>query len=358
MRKLFAALILLAVCFALRGQSFEESMRFWDEGPLTWDDLNFKSPRDFRTCDLTFRWMMESKKQRTSWNTIQYTPVPRVALDKAVSWHNTERQYPFALTYDQAIFDLNELYFRKMLQEEYSKDNKRSTNELYSFYSNLSRTRWSELSDETDDGMDSTMVAYHAAKIAAELAEISYPDVLDHRIGDESVYMSIGFAGNMLFGDAAKTFSPAYGIDLSSYFGKKRHVVMAFMSASSGTCLKDFTYDYKILRSGDSYNHMNLGVAYGYTVYDGSTFTVIPLAGIGLRGITWQDKEGEKPVDAELNSFILYGGVEARLKLHRIIYDSATHEHGLSFRAFMSRDFSVLSAFSLNFMVSYNFGIQ
>ncbi len=39
------------LCLSANAQTYEESMRYWDEGPLSWDDLTLKSPRNFRTCD-------------------------------------------------------------------------------------------------------------------------------------------------------------------------------------------------------------------------------------------------------------------------------------------------------------------
>ena len=133
MKRIIVALALAVSCLTLQAQTYEESMRYWSDGPLAWEDLSFKSPRDYRTCDLNFRWISSLEKTRPAWNTVQYVTIPSVALDKSISWHNQERMYPFALTYDQVLFDLNELYFRKMLNELYSKDNQRNANELYSF---------------------------------------------------------------------------------------------------------------------------------------------------------------------------------------------------------------------------------
>jgi len=201
--RLIALCSFVFLCMSANAQTYEDSMRYWDEGPLSWDELTLKSPRNFRTSDLVFRWATTTQKQKTSWNTVQYTPIAKVALDKSVSWHNAERIYPCALAYDQLLFDLNELYFRKMLTELYSEGNNQSANELYSFYSSQSKTRWGEIADDTEDGLDSAMVAFHAARIAEELAQTSYPDMMPTP-GQFSLGIGAGMAGSLFWDRPAR----------------------------------------------------------------------------------------------------------------------------------------------------------
>lgn len=364
MKKLIVIGVLAMACFAMNAQSYKESMRYWDEGPLTWDDLTLKTPKDYKTCDLTFRWGIDNKKERISWNTVQYTPLPRVSLDKSVSWHNAERVYPFTLTYDQLLFDLNELYFRKMLTELYSKDNETSSNELYSFYSNQNRVRWGEIEEDTEDGMDSTKVAYYASEIVEELASLHYPDILSGGWDKHLVVMSFGAAGNVFAGSASETFSPAYGIDLGLYTGNGRHEFMGMVSFSSGSCLKDFTYKDKTLKSGESFNHMNLAFAYGYMAYDGNVFSVMPFAGVGLRGISWTIKDdtdsqsNAKPESGDYTTPVPLIGLESRFKFSRTVSRVSILEHGLYLRAYASRDFGLFNAFSFNITLGYCYGVK
>ena len=73
MKRFLVALSLVLFSLNLKAQTFEESMRYWSDGPLVWDDLTLKSPRDFRTCELSFRWMAQEEKTCPAWNTFQVT---------------------------------------------------------------------------------------------------------------------------------------------------------------------------------------------------------------------------------------------------------------------------------------------
>lgn len=353
-RILTLSLVLLGL--SAYAQTFEESMRFWDEGPLTWEDLTFKSPRDFRTCNLSFRWMVDSKKERVSWNTVEIKSVPRVAMDKSISWHNEDRQYPITLKYDQTLFDLNELYFRKCLTDwKNRKSAGQSTDGLSSFYDGQLNAAWKEIVDETQDGLDSTMVEQYSAKVADELAAVSYPD-LTYQPDGMTFFLSIGAATGIMGGSAAETFGPTYGIDMDYSFGYNRHNGILLLSYTAGKSKKNFTYKEVTLHNGDSFNHMYVGVFYGYNLYDGSTFLVMPLAGLGLRGLTWEEKVGDDKLNGDLTCPVVLAGLGSRLKLSRTLGDNMLSESSLAVRAFAARDFGVLDTWSFNIALHFNFG--
>ena len=170
-------LLLSRVAFA---QTFEESMRYWSDGPLTWDDLTLRSSRLY-TSDLNFRWMYQTEKRRVAWNTVEKISTPVVALDKSISWHNLDRTYPEALRYDQLIFDLNELYYRKLLTEFNNPNNNQSYSQLHNFYHDQLQARWREILEETDQGMDTTMLRVYENEVSADLDNTSYPTSADRK---------------------------------------------------------------------------------------------------------------------------------------------------------------------------------
>lgn len=349
--------IALLVIFALSStvlsaQSFEESMRYWTDGPLTWDDLNFKSPKDFRTSNLSFRWLTNTEKTRPSWNTVQYVSKPAVAMDKSLSWHNLERMYPCALAYDQVLFDLNELYFRKMLTELYSTDNKRSADALYAFYSDQNQSRWREIVEDTEDGTDSTMVAYHSGKIAEELAQISYPQITKSQ-KDFLMELNVGYSGSLFLGQTANTFAMTHGIMMDMVFGYKRHEFGLFFNGGTGSILGDFAYKEATFQKGKKYNHNYYGVTYGYRLYDGTYFSLKPFAGLSGRMLI-QTREGKDDDHKSFSNFVVLGGAEAHFKFWRVFGDSSGSEHGLGARAYVARDFGGINATSINIGLFYS----
>ena len=352
MKRIALFVIFALSCTILSAQSFEESMRYWTDGPLTWDDLNFKSPKDFRTSNLSFRWLTNSEKTRPSWNTVQYVSKPAVAMDKSLSWHNLERMYPCALAYDQVLFDLNELYFRKMLTELYSTDNKRSADALYAFYSDQNQSRWREIVEDTEDGTDSTMVAYHAGKIAEELAQISYPQITK----SQKIFLmtfNVGYSGSLFLGQAANTFAMTHGIMLDFFCGYKQHEFGTIINGGTGPILDDYSYGDAVFRKGKEYNHNYIGFTYGYRFYDGTYFSLKPFVGLSGRMLV-QTRQGKDDNNKTLGNFVVLGGAEAHFKFWRVFRNSDATEHGLGIRAYVARDLGEMNATSINIGVFYN----
>ena len=367
MKRILMILSLAFSCAIVQAQTYEESMRYWSDGPLTWDELTLKSPKDmFRTNNLVFRWTSETEKTKPYWNTIQSVPKYSAALDKSVSWHNAGRVYDYTLQYDQLIFDLNELYFRKMLNEFYSKDNRRSSNELYSFYTNQLQSKWQEMEEETDDGMDSLAVANNAAKVLEELAAISYPEHDERRqvygmTQIPGLYMDMGInvAYSFLLGEWADTFLPGFGLGMDLTFGYKKHLFTCIVNAGTGTMGADFTNQGVLWPNGGSVNHAYTGIAYGYMVYDSPFFSIIPRAGVAGRQFILVNNSKEKNTDPEsFTNTVALAGAEFRFKFCRLLTLYNNHEHCLTLRCLAGRDFGEMNAFSFNITLGYIWSLR
>lgn len=352
MKRSLVAGALVLFCLNLKAQTFEESMRYWSDGPLVWEDLKTKSPRDFRTCELSFRWISQDEKTQPAWNTVQYVTIPSVALDKSISWHNMDRMYPFALTYDQVLFDLNELYFRKMLTELYSKDNQRSGSALYSFYTEQSASRWREIQEDTQDGMDSTMVAYYAQQVAEELARTSYPKMNKDRRRFLLGY-NLGYGYNQFFGEAANTFGPTHGATFDMAFGYRQHELGLLLTVGTGKLLQDYHYQGNLWESGRRVNHGYVGFTYGFRVYDGTFFSLKPFVGVAGRTLV-PTKEDNRDKEKTYDQTVALGGAEFHFKFHRTIRPEGGLENCLGLRVFVARDFGLLQATSLHIGLYYN----
>lgn len=352
MKRVFLLLSLALICLNLKGQTYEESMRYWKDGPLVWEDLPFKSPRDFRTCDLRFRWLNNTEKTRPAWNTVKHVSVPSVALDKSISWHNQDRMYPCALAYDQLLFDLNELYFRKMLTELYSKDNTRSGQALYDFYTNQSQARWAEIHDDTNDGLDSAMVAYHTKLVAEELERTSYPQLNKDKRRFLLGY-NMGYGYNQFFGEAADVFGPTHGLTFDMAFGYRRHELGVLLTVGTGKMRQDFHYDGSLWPSGKAVNHGYVGFTYGFRVLDGTFFSLKPMVGVAGRTLV-PTKENNREKEKTYDETVVLAGAEFHFKFHRTLSASEGLENCLGIRAFVARDFGLLRATSLEIGLFYS----
>lgn len=360
MKRILFTVCLSLLCGALSAQTYEESMRYWSDGPLTWDELTLKSTQDAHTSDLSFRWIWDKERVRTAWNTVQYLDKPSVVLDKSISWHNLYRQYPSTLRYDQLLFDLNELYFRRLLTEFSNANNKRSAHELSSFYNSQLQHRWGEIVQDTGEGLDSAMVAFHEKKVAEELAEASYPDFSAGKKGSGFSYEG-GVIWSAFCGPAAATFQPGFGATIGMECSFGRHVAEITISVADGTLANDFVHGDLLWKKDDVYTVSNYAFLYKYMLHDGTTFNVSPVAGAGVRQVAWHYQVDDRNLNDKLDGFVLYGGLETTFKFARIIREQnisgpGLSEHGLRLKAFVSKDLSPggLNAWAFNLGLSYS----
>lgn len=359
MKRLLVFAVLLIASPHLFAQSFDEGIRYWKDGPLTWDDLTLRQTKDTAICDLSFRWLYEPDTLRPAWNTVHYTSHPEVVLFKPSSWHNASRRSDLALQYDQILFDLNEVYFRKLLTEYNRKDNQRSFNILGSFYSDEINYKIREMADDTHNGQDSTAVQEYRTRTDALLASTSYPAPAELRL-----HLGLSFYGGvsafMLCGEAASTFMPAIGGNFGMSYMYKRHVIDLMMSMGDGRLNADFATDNYLWPRGDSYSHGFIGLFYEYMLYHGTTFSVRPMVGIGGRMIDWSTGTGDGKISDDASNTVAVGGLETHFIFARTIRGDGAVEHSLALKAFAARDIerSGLHAWSLNFGLSYCFGMH
>ena len=355
MKKILLILSLAFVCAGVQAQTYEESMRPWSDGPLTWEELTLKSSNSFKTSDLSFNWAINHETEHPYWNTLRLVRKPLVALDKSTSWHNIDKVYDYTLAYDQAIFDLNELYFRKMLNDLYSKDNKQSEDVLYSFYFNQFRVKCQEMEEETDDGMDSLAVIRRSSAIKKELAAVSYPDINEYNSLSWGLCcdMTMGVTNNMFFGELSDTFTPAIGINFGLTLGYKKHLLSTVMNSGWSTLGQDYSHNGLVWAKGDRYGHTYIGGSYGYMAYDGAFFSVIPRIGVARRDLSWTYESGNDELTDAVSTTVILAGAEFRFKFFRLVSWEVQQEHSLALRAFIARDFEQLNATSLNLSLSY-----
>lgn len=285
MKRLLVFAVLLIASPHLFAQSFDEGIRYWKDGPLTWDDLRLKQTRDTTLSELSIAWQFDTDTLRPAWNTVQYRLRPETVLIKTASWHDKDHCTSFALGYDQLLFDLGEIYFRKMLTEYELPGNKHSYDSLLDYYNGMLADHSSRIKEETRNGKDSAMVFHHRAMLDEELDNSTFPDIGSPKTKNGTT-LSLGAVANVISGRGAATFSPSYGMALGAGFWYDRHIVDLFVHRATGHLLSDFDHNGLIWKAGEAYSHDNIALTYQYLVYDGYTISLAPLAGVGMRGLS------------------------------------------------------------------------
>ncbi|MBO4558379.1 MAG: hypothetical protein J5693_07210 [Bacteroidales bacterium] len=359
MKRLLVISILIAFSVAAAGQSITDGVRYWKDGPLTWDDFNLKPTKDSTLGDLSFRWLYESDTTRLAWNTVRYGARPEVVLYKPTSWHNADKKYQGALEVNQLLFDLNEIYFRKLLTEYNNPNNDKSFNLLSSFYSEEVNYKIHDLLENTRSGLDTTAIRIYRSMVDAELAATSYPEPNAPKMKVGLTY-HFGAAARMFLGEPAATFSPAIGMELGMTFMFNRHYIGLLLSPASGQLKNDFIHDGYNWKSGDRYDHSIIGLTYGYILYHGYTFSITPMVGIGGRMINWSEGVGKDKIADGCGSTAVLGGLETNFIFLRNIRGDAAFEHAVSLKTYVAKDIDSdgINGWSLNFGLSYSIGFH
>ena len=350
--------VFLAVSVFMCGQTYEDSIRYWKDGPLTWEDLNLKQSRDTNMSSLAFVWQFDTDTLRPAWNTVEYALQPATLMIKSTSWHSKDHQTPLALKYDQLFFDLSELYFRKLLTDYERPGNQYTYDTLLDFYTEQLDDRTAIIKEETSSGRDSAMVSHHRKLIDEELDTTSFPDIRKRRV-EWGEYIYAGLGTSFLYGAMSAPFPNRYGVTFGLGFRYKRHAIELSGMSTTNSLLADFTTDGITWSKGDRFYYTNMFINYEFVVYDGSTVSVAPLVGIGVRGLTWYYGGTSASKDfVACNSPLVIAGIDTNLKFARRIRSEGLVEHSVCLRPFAARNFGGggLDGWSFNLGVCYRLG--
>ena len=119
--KIKIVIIFLANLILAYGLFAQNNTREWSQGKLTWDD--FKEGKselhESQISYFAYSFLFFPERQMFE-NALVVRNVARAHMDRNLSWVNPEYKTEQLLRYNQVIFDIVELYRRKLQIELYS----------------------------------------------------------------------------------------------------------------------------------------------------------------------------------------------------------------------------------------------
>ena len=163
----FIAAVFLAFAADSTAQDYRSSIRYWNEGRLTWDDFRQESFHADSIASAIY-WSFETFPVKKRYGNLTVSKLEsHLLMDKTLSWVRPDCMTGHYLKYPQIIFDIAELYRRKFQSEIDRTPN--LYRQLFSFYDNACDKSIEEFKFLSDSGDNTEQISIYERKINKEL---------------------------------------------------------------------------------------------------------------------------------------------------------------------------------------------
>ncbi len=300
----------------------QDNQRLWTDGRLTWADFKGEKTGEAEKRvatiyhDISYLGVIISYKEVKIKH--KDTTIRRFealcTLDQKISWilpyYKTE-QY---LKYNQVIFDIAELYARKL---QYVIDDLTSSYAavyaLQVIQVDCSK-RIKEFREMTAAGQNSAMIDTWQEKITSELAMTeNYKNIPTYEKRSFGYALHAGLGGGIFTGSLGEHFLPTFNILFGFDVAYKRSIL--FLNAT--LAFSGVKSDYQEWVKGKSAHFALLDLSYGYAVIDNAKWKLTPFAGLGISGLSKGSKKNEDLVSYTDYNFIF--GLNADYKFKKTV---------------------------------------
>ena len=261
----------------------------WKKNILQWD--HFLAEPDFSTLNqsqIYYSLGYNSKKIRKK-DTIINTIVAIGQIDPALSWVKPESKNEQLLKYNQVVFDIAELYRRK-LELVLLKSHPYSYDVGFKFQVNECNKMVSKMGNETQNGTDSLMVEAWSEKISNQLdslPEFSYSDL---KFGKLEYEIGIGAGFNTFGNELADVYKNHFSLEYVLNLSYKKVNFLTSLYMGSTKTEQDINYNAIQWSTETRLNCFEVGASLGYTLWSNERHRLIPFLGINFFEVSRWDK--------------------------------------------------------------------
>lgn len=271
----------------------QDNRKNWSEGKLTWEDFQEKE-ESIGASELKYFVGYNKVKQK-----INDTTVLRIQafcyVDKNISWVNKIFKNNQYLKYNQVIFDITELYRRKL---QYELDRVSSIYEAeVRFNENFAKlnNQISRFQTESTDGQKQKVIDHWDVVIKKELEIHKNIQIPTFSKGNFGYAMHVGFGSGVFTGSLGEHFGQTFNFIYGFDFAYKKSILYLNATLSGGKVKKDYISTEK-WNQGQQVNIAMINVSYGYTLIDKSKIKLSPFIGIGVTELLRRDKDNKDDV--------------------------------------------------------------
>ena len=364
--KLFAALAAASlVAGTLSAQTIEQANRPWEAGKLSWDEFQGEINSDTTINLFSYNVKLGRATEKVGNTTYVYSKFTPY-FDQTESWTLSRFKNDAMLQYNQIMFDMLELYTRRATIDYNRSDGEYDQEQIASFYRTQFTKRVKELDEASRRGTDASQLPYFETGVALDLKRTHFNPaaVVEDLPVDYFGDFYVGAAGHFPISDY---YNRAFGLNLGFGFGWKRHLWSLDMTLGfAGKAKTDFDTRNGWIYEGESLNHYQMYLTYGYCAARNTRYQSFPFVGLGANGITHPLGADNDEKDPEKDGFSACAGmmfdvfVRRRITIHPTTWGNradATYQ-AIRIRPYFSitryNDFGWTPA--LNLSISYNWG--
>lgn len=344
------------------GLTMEATVRYWDEGPLTYADLSARKSELPKISEFQYNISWTTSDWKTG-NTRFRVPVSRSYLNPYASWVHPDFRTDAMLQYIQTGFDYVEICRRRAMRE-LMQGSTFGQGSVMKFHLDVADSFMAKLKDETQQGQDAAAVQDYARRVKAELAQTEEVQYDDLRIDPRGFGMGMhwGIRSEFYTGPVTYYLTPIAGLDFGFDFCFSRiNLYIGSLLGLGGRYKQAIARDGYQWNAGERMKGGNIEVSIGYTEFDSQWWKVAPFAGIGVGFIDYPYHPGNPDKKSDgISGFRYQAGISADLKFSRLV-DYVQALEGLSETSVRSRLYVAHTAFptpapswTVNFGLSVN----
>ena len=311
MKSLPVILLALLTCASLSAQSYYESRRTWDKGPLAWNE--FKGRVDNDTSIVALRWNWIAEPVRVKVGTRQYWYMKfQPTMDMTESWVRGNFHNDQTLQFCQTAFNLMELCCRQATADYASSPESTGTLDIKRFYQRQYRHRLDQMEVETRRGQNPEQMALYAAGVETEL-EMTHFDPTSIRFskGKARMDLAAGYAAQVMLGDACTSMPAGIDVMMGIGWGRRHLATMNFSAVFPGKSKFDIETRNGMIEKDDRVTGLQCLFGYGYQVNQDVERPLYPWIGLGVQGISGPQlqAESDKRKSNDKNGFLMAAGM-------------------------------------------------
>lgn len=356
-------LLLLLIPLQVLTQEFLTNYKSWEDGPLTWDDFKGKPlyNQNFPS-DFDFILGFQTEKIRLHDTTLINFKANAVFIRDG-SWVNPSAKSDINLLFNQVIFNVIELYRRKMQIEMNTVQFSFQANGYLDHYYKKIHQEIYDLQNLMSQGNFTYALQKKNSEVLSDLEnsrQDAFPPVRRSAFG---MGMHAGFGFGLLTGSLGNHFQTSKNILFGFDFGYRNLVLYLTGSLNYSSVIENYeerNHWEKGLRTGIAIMESSLG----YNLVDGSKFKVAPFAGISLIEVSNREIKDDSVNDFRMvNYYRLIGGINLDYKWRKRfnLYPKAS-----SFKEYVETDirlrlyilsanyYSDLKGYSINLTIGMN----
>lgn len=303
MKKTIALLFLITLGLNLLAQNVT-----WKENELTWNDFQGKTSENVNVDSYLsyFIGLRTAKKKYDDIKVLKFEAYSYV--EPTASWVKEKSKTPDNLKYNQVVFDILELYTRKLQHTLNKAAHYNETDNLF-FKNNKEFSEiLSKYQKETNFGKNKDIVDFWSEKIEEELRLMPIKEMPNLKEMNFAYGMHFGLGFGVPVSNLEKYFSPyilgEYGFDLAF----KNSNLFINVALGSGKIKENYLDNQRLWKKDDVFSIALGDFSYGYTFTYKEKHKITPFVGFGLSEFS-EPNNLEKDIYSDILKFVSYNPV-------------------------------------------------